>query len=74
MKQKRNPAVHCTRLLAARVTKAERAVATAARKLSRLKDPMKKCKLMWQLSWLELRDLEDFRPAGGFAANSISSP
>ena len=49
-----------------RIAKAERAVMMAARKLSRLRDPQKKLKLMWVLSWMELRDLEDFRPAGGF--------
>lgn len=57
-----------------RLEAAEQHVHRASRKLARLKDPMKKCALMWRLAWgSTLRDLEDYRPAGGFAPNKIVS-
>ncbi len=49
------------------VTAAEEAVHFASNMLKRrIKDPKKKLKLMWNLAYIELRDLEEFRPAGGF--------
>jgi hypothetical protein len=58
----------CGSALERSVRQAEDEVMTCARKLLRLKDPKKKLKLIWQLAWMSsIRDLEDFRPAGGFA-------
>lgn len=50
------------------IAESEKRVQVAARKLSRMKDPRKKLMLMWNLAYIELRDLEDFRPAGGFTS------
>jgi hypothetical protein len=54
----------------ARVEAAEQAVHTAAATLLTTADPVQKCRLLWDLAWIELRHLEDFRPAGGFPTTS----
>ena len=51
-----------------KILKSERAVLTVVRKLTHTKDPTKKCELMWSLAWVQLRDLENLRPAGGWTS------
>ncbi len=66
MKSDRQPDTGPSSEFVERVLLYERRIHRASRRLQRLRSSVLRARLIWDLAWTELRDIEDLRPAGGF--------